>query len=120
MGEVADIPGLLARADLFVLTSLNEGLSLSILEAMAAGLAVVASRVGGNPEIVMDGETGLLVGPDDAASTAAAIRRLLTDPALRTGLGARGRALVRDRYTAERMVEGVIAVYEEVLEGPHS
>jgi glycosyltransferase involved in cell wall biosynthesis len=115
LGYVADVPGLLARADLFALTSLNEGLPLSILEAMAAGLPVVASRVGGTPEIVVDGETGLLVAPNDPASTAHAIRRLLEDPALRQRLGKRGQLVIRDKFSAEKMVDGVIAVYEDVL-----
>ena len=115
LGNVADVPGLLAGADVFALTSFNEGLPLSILEAMAAGLPVVASRVGGTSEVVADGETGLLVVPDDPASTAYAIRRLLEDAALRERLGKRGQRLVRDRFTAAKMVEGVIAVYEDVL-----
>jgi glycosyltransferase involved in cell wall biosynthesis len=116
LGTVEDIPTLLARADLFVLTSLNEGLPLSILEAMAAGVAVVATRVGGTPELVIHGETGLLVDPEDPASTAEAIRRLLTDDDLRLRLGSRGRTLVREKYTGDRMVDGVLGVYEEVLD----
>ncbi len=119
IGTVENVAPLLAKADLFVLTSLNEGLPLSILEAMAAGLAVVATRVGGTPELVTHGETGLLVEPEDAVSTAEAIRELLTDVDLRSRMGARGRTLVLERYTAERMVDGVLAVYDEILDpGP--
>ena len=103
-----------------MLTSLNEGLPLSILEAMAAGLAVVATRVGGTPELVTHGETGLLVEPEDAVSTAEAIRELLTDVDLRSRMGARGRTLVLERYTAERMVDGVLAVYDEFRPGPRT
>ena len=71
-GQVRDVPALLARAGLFVLSSLTEGVSLTLLEAMACGLAVVATRVGGNPEVVADGETGLLVPPGDPAALAGA------------------------------------------------
>ncbi len=81
LGAVRDVPGLLARAGLFVLPSLNEGISLTLLEAMASGLAVVATRVGGNPEVVADGETGLLVPPRDPAALAAAVVRLRRDAA---------------------------------------
>jgi glycosyltransferase involved in cell wall biosynthesis len=115
LGHVTDVPSVLSGADLFVLTSLNEGLPLSILEAMAAGVAVVASRVGGIPEVVVDGETGVLVPPEDPRSTAEAIRRLLGDPDLRRRLATRAHHLVRDEFTAERMIDGVISVYENVL-----
>jgi glycosyltransferase involved in cell wall biosynthesis len=117
LGNVQDVPGLLARADLFVLTSVNEGLPLSILEAMAAGLAVVATRVGGTPEVVVDEGTGLLVAPGDPGSTAAAIRRLMKDDGLRDRLGRNGQLVVRERFRAERMVEDVITLYEELLAG---
>jgi glycosyltransferase involved in cell wall biosynthesis len=115
LGNVTDVPALLSRADMFVLTSLNEGLPLSILEAMAAGVPVVATRVGGVPEVVIDGETGILVRPEDPASTAEAIRRLLGDAGLRERLAMQARRLVRDEFTAQRMVDGVISVYEKVL-----
>ena len=75
-GQVRDVPALLARAGLFVLSSLTEGVSLTLLEAMACGLAVVATRVGGNPEVVADGATGLLVPPGDPAAPAHAMLRL--------------------------------------------
>ena len=70
-------------------------------------------------ELVTHGETGLLVEPEDAVSTAEAIRELLTDVDLRSRMGARGRTLVLERYTVERMVDGVLAVYDEILDpGP--
>jgi len=72
---------------MFVLSSITEGMSLSMLEAMAAGLPVVATNVGGNPDVVLDGETGLLVPPRDPAQLAAAICRLCTDVALRKRMG---------------------------------
>ena len=102
-GDVAD---LLARADVFVLSSTSEGLPLSILEAMAAALPVVASSVGGVPEAVEDGETGLLVPPRDPVRLAAALERLLVDPALRRRLGANGRARVLERFGLEAFQAG--------------
>src|SRR5207253_10486932 len=76
LGEVRDVPALLARASLFVLPSQTEGISLTILEAMARGLPVVATCVGGNPEVVEDGRTGLLVPPRDPEALARGILRL--------------------------------------------
>jgi glycosyltransferase involved in cell wall biosynthesis len=90
-GERRDVPGLLARADVFALPSASEGMPVSVLEAMAAGLPVVASRVGGLPEQVVEGETGVLVAPGDADELAAALDRLLGDPGLRRRLGEAGR-----------------------------
>ena len=90
-GDTRDVADMLARADIFVLSSTSEGLPLSILEAMVAGLPVVASSVGGVPEAVEEGETGLLVPPRDPVRLAAALERLLVDPALRRRLGANGR-----------------------------
>src|SRR6202011_4898704 len=79
LGQVHDVPALLARASLFVLPSLTEGVSLTLLEAMARGLPVVATHVGGNPEVVADGETGLLTPPGDPAALAQAMLRLRRD-----------------------------------------
>ena len=90
-GTRDDVPELLARADVFALSSRSEGAPLSILEAMAAGLPVVSSRVGGVPELVVDGETGLLVPPGDPAAMAVALGRLVADAGLRYRLGAAGR-----------------------------
>src|SRR5207302_2117707 len=80
LGEVRNIPGLLAGASLFVLPSLTEGISLTLLEAMARGLPVVATRVGGNPEVVADGETGLFVPAKSPPELAHAMVRLQRDP----------------------------------------
>jgi glycosyltransferase involved in cell wall biosynthesis len=90
-GERDDVHELLALADVFVLSTRSEGLPLSILEAMAAGLPVVASAVGGVPELVVDGETGLLVPPDDVAALAAALERLVREPERRRRMGDAGR-----------------------------
>ena len=94
-GAMESVSSLLARAHILAHPSKSEGLSNTVLEAMAEGVPVVASRVGGNPEIVEDGRTGLLVKPGCAASLAAAMRRLHDDPALRGRLGVAGLQHVR-------------------------
>ncbi len=104
----------LARASLFVYVTFEEGLGSAALMAMAAGVPVVASRVGGLPEAVDDGETGLLV-ENAPAAIAAAMRRVLDDPALAGRMGARGREQAREKFSTSRMVEGTISVYRRVL-----
>lgn len=111
LGELDDVSALLASAHLFAHPSRTEGLSNSILEAMGEGLPVVACRVGGNPEIVGEGETGLLVAPDRPDLLAAALGRLLEAPALRERMGAAGLRRVRERCAEE----SVLRRYEEVL-----
>lgn len=113
LGQVRDVPSLLARAGLFVLPSRTEGVSLTLLEAMASGLAVVASRVGGNPEVVADGETGLLVPPGDPDALAAAILRLLRDGAERRRMEQAGRRRVERCFDVRRMT----AAYERLYLG---
>ena len=112
LGQVRDVPNLLARAGLFVLPSLTEGISLTLLEAMASGLAVAATRVGGNPEVVADGETGLLVPPADPPALAAALLRLRRDPALRRRMGEAGRRRVEMHFAIRTMVAAYEALYE--------
>jgi glycosyltransferase involved in cell wall biosynthesis len=112
-----DVPELLATADLFVLSSRSEGLPLSILEAMAAGLPVVASSVGGVPEVVVDGETGYLVPPGDPRSLAGAIERLLDDSALRRRLGAAGRIRVAERFDLASAQRAHLDLYRTLLAG---
>ena len=115
LGARDDVPELLAVCDLFVLPSLVEGLPLSVLEAMAAAKPVVATRIGGTVEAVLDGETGVLVPPGDASALATAIRSLLADPVRARRTGEAGRDRLRARFTAHAMVDGVSAAYEEVL-----
>jgi glycosyltransferase involved in cell wall biosynthesis len=107
-----DVAACLAAADVVALPSLHEGLGVAALEAMAAARPVVASRVGGLAEVVVDGETGLVVPTSDPASLAAALARLAREPALRARLGEAGRARVLSRYTGARMAEGTLACYE--------
>ena len=114
-GNRDDIPALLGAVDVFVLPSLGEGISNTVLEAMAAGLPVIATRVGGNPELVIEGETGYLVPVGDPAALAAAMLPLLDDPARRRALGDAGRCAVRARFDWSRTVAGYLAVYDEVL-----
>jgi glycosyltransferase involved in cell wall biosynthesis len=115
LGHREDIADLLASCDLFVLPSLFEGLPLSILEAMAACKPVVATAVDGNKEIVIDGQTGLLVPPADPVALAGAIRTVLSDPVLARRLAAGGKARVQEEFCAERMVKSVMQVYEELV-----
>jgi glycosyltransferase involved in cell wall biosynthesis len=101
----------LRRAGVFVLPSHAEGLPMGLLEAMAAGLPVVASAVGGIPDVVKDGVNGLLVAPGDAAALERALRRLLRDPRLAAALGAAGRESVREHHACERVVAQLGQVY---------
>jgi glycosyltransferase involved in cell wall biosynthesis len=97
--------------DLFVMSSVTEGLGTSLLDAMACARPIVATTAGGIPEVVEDGVNGLLVPPRDAASLAKAIVRALKNDALRTRMGAAGLARVSERFTVERMVEQTARVY---------
>ena len=114
-GERDDVPELLATADVFALSSRSEGLPVSILEAMAAGLPVVASSVGGVSEEVVDGVSGLLVPPGDASALARALGRLVEDRELRRGLGAAGRARALEHFDLPEFRHAHLAVYEKLL-----
>lgn len=103
--------------DLFVMSSVTEGLGSSLLDAMACGKAVVATTAGGIPEAVVHGETGLLVPPRDDAAMADAIVTLLTNHELRRQYGAAGLKRVHERFSVDRMVRDTVAVYEEVVRG---
>jgi glycosyltransferase involved in cell wall biosynthesis len=112
-GEVRDIPALLARARLFVLPSQSEGISLTLLEAMARGLPVVTTRVGGNPEVVEAGATGLLVAPSDPQALAEAIAAVLADPAAGRRLGLAGRRRVENYFDIRKMMAQYEQMYAE-------
>jgi glycosyltransferase involved in cell wall biosynthesis len=116
LGSRRDIPDLLAACDVFVLPSLIEGLPLSVLEAMAAARPVVATRVPGTDEAVVDGETGMLVPPRDPEALAHAIRSVLSNPERAARFGAAGRARVIADFSTQRMVAAVVQQYEELLE----
>lgn len=103
--------------DIFALTSRLEGMPLAILEAWAAGLPVIASRVGGVPAIVREGETGVLFDPGDEAALSQAISRLLSDPSEARRLGEAGRAYVRSRFDLRVMALSYEEHYRELLRG---
>src|SRR4051812_11802526 len=105
--------------DIFVMSSVTEGLGTSLLDAMAAAKPIVATRAGGIPEVVADGETGVLVAPRDHAAMAEAIVRLLKDETLRRQMGDAGRARARSLFSAERMVQNTLIVYQRVAGGEH-
>jgi glycosyltransferase involved in cell wall biosynthesis len=111
LGEVREVPALLGRAGLLVLSSLSEGVSLTLLEGMARGLPVVATRVGGNPEVVEEGVTGLLVPPRDPPALANAMLRLWSDADLARRLGAAGRRRVEEHFDVRQMVARYEAMY---------
>lgn len=114
-GHRPDARMLLDAADVFVLPSRHEGMPLVLLEAMDAGLPVVATRVIGSEEVVVDGETGLLVRPRDAPALAAALGRLLADPWLRQQYGAAGQRRYHRCFTSARMAARTFEAYEQVL-----
>jgi glycosyltransferase involved in cell wall biosynthesis len=111
LGHRSDVAARLQANDIFVLPSRSEAFPNAVLEAMAAGLPIVASAVGGIPELVDNERTGLLVAPDDPRALAERICRLMTDPALAGRLGAAARADVEARYSFDRMVAAFESVY---------
>ncbi len=117
LGERHDVPRLLAAADVFVLPSRSEGLSLSLIEAHGAGRPSVACAVGGNGEVLLDGETGRLVPAGDGAALAEALAGLLADPALRARQGAAARARYVSAFTHAAMVARYVGLYRELRDG---
>ena len=117
-GERGDVLSWLAACDVFVLPSLWEGLPNALLEAMALGLPVAASRVDGVPEVVTSGQNGLLVEPRDPAALAGAIASLIDEPELRARLGRDARTRITEGFPLSAMISGYAAAYRSVLAGP--
>lgn len=114
-GERADIPDLMRTMDLFVLPSLGEGISNTILEAMSTGLPVIATRVGGNVELVKEGVTGMLIPPDAPTALTAAILSYYRHPELISSHGAAAREQIQASFSMKAMTEGYLRVYDQVL-----
>jgi len=115
LGARRDLGNLLGAMDLFVLPSLWEGLPLSLVLAMGAGLPVVSTAVAGIPEVVTDGQTGLLVAPGDPAGLGTALLRLVSDPVRAQQLGRAARLSVLPRFGVDRYVASVVALYDQLL-----
>ncbi len=115
LGSRPDVPAVLRRARVAVLASHGEGLPNGVLEAMAAGLPVVATDVGGTAELVEDTVTGWMVPPRDVEALGGAIARLVDEPAAAARMGVAGRGRVEERFTAARMAAEVEEVYSRVL-----
>lgn len=120
LGFVTDPVSVLAKTDVFVMPSLSEGLGIAALEAMAAGKAVIASRVGGLAEVVDDAVTGLLVAPGNPSELASAIAKLLDHPRLAEELGTMAAEHVRRHFTIEQMAKKNEAYYHELVARPVS
>ncbi len=116
LGARGDVPGLMNAADAYVMSSAWEGMPMVLLEAAAVGLPIVATDVGGNREVVEQGENGLLVSPKDSSRLAMAMRALMERPAEeRTRMGQAGRALVLQRYDLQRIIQRWEDLYQELL-----
>lgn len=115
-GNRDDVPALLGEADVFVLSSVAEGMPGAVLEAMASGLPVVATRVGGTVELVADGETGVLVAPSDHHALALALGQYVDDQGLRLRHGQAGRARIERRFSLTSMLATYSSIYDELLD----
>lgn len=113
LGFRSDISDLLAAADVYVMPSLSEGLPIALVEALLSRTAVVASRVGGIPEVVEDGRSALLVPPEDSSALATALERVVVDASIRERLAAEGLSVARERFSLDRMV----SAYRELYRG---
>jgi glycosyltransferase involved in cell wall biosynthesis len=116
LGWVDNITNVLSSWDIFVMPSLEEGFPIAALDAMAAGLPVVATLVGGIPELVEDGVTGWLVPARDVESLISRLRLLLHDPGLRVRMGEAGYARVQDHFSAAQMRARIARLYDELLD----
>jgi glycosyltransferase involved in cell wall biosynthesis len=117
LGYQPDVAACLGRAQLFVLSSRSEAYPRSVLEAMSAGLPVVATNVGGLGEALNNGESGILVPRDDVAALSAVLRRLIEDPLLRQRLGVAARLTYESRHRLECMIERTAVIYESAVSG---
>ncbi len=115
-GFQSDVPALVHAFDVAVLPTLFEGMGRAVIEAQAAGKAVIASRVGGIPDLITDGQTGLLVEPEDVEQLAEAMVRLYEQPALRDRLGQAARRAVDGRFAVQTMVEQIVTLYDRLVE----
>ncbi|MFT3968642.1 MAG: glycosyltransferase family 4 protein, partial [Sphingobium sp.] len=129
IGNVVDLPGwidgerkqdLLRTSGIYILPSHNEGLPVSLLEAMSHGLAVIGSRVGGIPELIRDGTDGLLVDAGDVAAIADALERLLSDDALRERLGSAARARIDDAFSDRAVLPLLDQLYRHCTAPPEA
>ena len=118
LGFRDDVPEILAACDVFVLPSIDEPFGRVFVEAMACELPTIGTRTGGVPEIVLNGETGLLVAPHDPTDLAAVIVTLCRDADLRRAMGAAGRARAMDQFNVDRTAARVQSLYEELLASP--
>jgi len=119
LGVRADIPRLMAAVDLLLLSSLSEGLSVTLLEAMAASLPIAATDVGGNSEVVIHGQTGLLSLRGDAAALAMNMLTLIKDPKLRASMGEKGRKRLDQYFTQQQMHTAYNDLYQQMLKKSH-
>ena len=115
VGYQEEVAGYYRLFDAFLLPSVNEGTPVSAIEALASGTPVVATRVGGVPDVVRDGIDGFLVEPGDTGAAANRLAELALDPDLRARLGESGRAYVRTRYSVDRLVDDIDRLYRSLL-----
>jgi len=113
LGFRQDVSKLLSTLDIFVLPSLTEGMPNVILEAMACSVPIIATHVGGIPEVVKDGWNGLLIPPEDPETLASSILKLLKDRTLRIQMGRNGRKHVQEKYSLDMQIQRFIQIYEE-------
>jgi glycosyltransferase involved in cell wall biosynthesis len=116
-GNRSDVDKLLPGSDVFILSSKREGFPMSILEAMAAGLPVIATNVGGIPEVIKDGENGILVPPQDKVSLANAICRVLDDHEFAAGLASKARLTIENNYSLTTITEAYSRIYLSLSKG---
>ncbi|MBI5784939.1 MAG: glycosyltransferase family 4 protein [Rhodocyclales bacterium] len=115
LGNVADVPGLLTSSSIYVQPSYQEGLSNAVLEAMASGLPVVATRISGNEDLIADGESGVLVPSGNSAAIAAALRMLIEQPLTAQRMGRRGREIIESRFSLPAVMDKLMDAYRTAV-----